>query len=386
MKKAAVVLIMVGLFTGLLVTGCWAFDDPVLEMAVQLELARIRAGSDLSRITTLDLSYLGITSLAGLEQLVNLESLDVRGNPIRDLTPIQNLTKLTSLNLRETAVADLSPIRDLTGLRYLNLHSTPVTDLSVIASLVKLETLILRNVQVGDQIGLLRGLTQLRRLNIRNTGVSDLTVLGELMAQGALQDMRQFGVEAEVDIRDNPLQADPRHDDYAAIRPYWNQIAVREPYNLPTIKEQVVYINEVMASNGGVLRDRQGDRPDWIELYNPNSHAVDLSGYFLSDNESEIFKWQFPQGTMIEAKGFLVVYASGKDTEAQGELHTNFSINAAGEPIILSDPNGLTVDLLPAVPMARDVAYGRLPDGNWELWYLPLPTPGSRNSSFGSYR
>ena len=112
MKKAAVVLIMVGLFTGLLVTGCWAFDDPVLEMAVQLELARIRAGSDLSRITTLDLSYLGITSLAGLEQLVNLESLDVRGNPIRDLTPIQNLTKLTSLNLRETAVADLSPIRN----------------------------------------------------------------------------------------------------------------------------------------------------------------------------------------------------------------------------------------------------------------------------------
>ncbi|MGB4141643.1 MAG: hypothetical protein WBK98_10115, partial [Limnochordia bacterium] len=86
------------------------------------------------------------------------------------------------------------------------------------------------------------------------------------------------------------------------------------------------------------------------------------------------------------AKGYFIVFASGKDTSTLDELHTNFSINAAGEPIILSDPSGEMVDFLPAVPIARDVAYGRLPDGNWELWYLPLPTPGSRNNSFGSYR
>lgn len=49
---------------------------------------------------------------------------------------------------------------------------------------------------------------------------------------------------------------------------------------MPSIKEQIVYINEIMSSNGGVLRDRQGDSSDWIELYNANSYAVDLSGYF----------------------------------------------------------------------------------------------------------
>ncbi|HOB08044.1 MAG: leucine-rich repeat domain-containing protein [Limnochordia bacterium] len=386
MKKTAVMIIALLLAAACFCGVCLAFADPVLEMAVKLELARIRAGEDLSRITSLDLSYLGVTSLSGLEQLTNLESLDLRGNPVRDLTPLEGLTKLQSLNLRETAVADLNPIRNLTGLRYLNLHSTPVTDISVLANFVNLETLIMRNVPVGDQITVLRGLTQLRRLNIRNTGVTDLTVLGELMEQGALQDVPQLRIEAEVDIRDNPLYADPHRDDYAGVRPYWDRVSIREPYNLPTVRERLVYINEVMSSNGGVLRDRQGDSPDWIEIYNPHSHPVDLSGYYLSDNESEPMKWQFPQGTVIEAKGYFLVFASGKDTSTLDELHTNFSINAAGEPIILSDPSGEMVDFLPAVPIARDVAYGRLPDGNWELWYLPLPTPGSRNNSFGSYR
>ncbi|HKM16770.1 MAG: hypothetical protein GX228_03165 [Firmicutes bacterium] len=389
MKKAAVVLIVLCLFAGgSYFSGgvCLAFDDPVLELAVQLEMARIGAGDDLLRITSLNLGNLGISSLAGIEQLKNLESLDLRGNPIKDLTPVQGLTKLVSLNLRETAVTDLSPIKNLTGLRYLNLHSTPAADISVITGLVNLETLIMRNVKVGDQINAFRGLVRLRRLNIRNTGVTDLTVLGELMEQGALQDLQQLGIEAEVDLRDNPLHADPRRDDYATVRPYWDRIAVREPYNLPSIKEQIVYINEIMSSNGGVLRDRQGDSSDWIELYNANSYAVDLSGYFLSDDESETRKWQFPHGTVIEAKGYLVVFASGKDTAGNGEIHTNFSINAMGEPIILADPAGEMVDFLPAVEIARNVAYGRLPDGSWELWYLPLPTPGNRNSSYGSYR
>lgn len=387
MRSAAIIVIGLCLFASGVFSGiCLAFEDPVLDLAVQLELARIKAGNDLSQITSLDLGFLGISSLLGIEQLKNLESLDLRGNPIRDLTPIQGLTKLTSLNLRETAVADLSPIKNLTGLRYLNLHSTPVTDISVIANFANLETLIMRNVPVGSQIELVKGLSKLRRLNIRNTGVTDLTVLGALMEQGALQDVQQLGIQAEVDLRDNPLQADPRHDDYASIRPYWNRISIREPYDLPSIKEQVVYINEIMSSNGGVLRDRQGDSPDWIELYNPNSHAVDLSGYFLSDDQSQISKWQFPQGTVVEAKGYLVIFASGKDMAAHGELHTNFSINALGEPIILADPAREMVDFLPAVEIARDVAYGRLPDGSWELWYLPLPTPGNRNSSFGSYQ
>ncbi|MFB5067549.1 MAG: lamin tail domain-containing protein [Candidatus Wallacebacter cryptica] len=377
---AALIMVLV------LGTAGLAFTDPLLELAVKLELARINAGDDLKQITTLDLRELGVSSLAGIEQLNNLESLDLRGNPIRDLTPIQSLTKLKSLNLRETLVTDLSSLKNLTNLQYLNLHSTPAVDLSVIANLKNLETLIMRNVMVGDQIEVIAGLTNLRRLNIRNTGVSDLTVIGSLMEQGALQNLKGLGIDAEVDIRDNPLFADPRSDDYAPVRPYWQNIAVREPLSLPEITAQLVYINEVMSSNGGVIRDRYGDSPDWIELYNPHERDVDLSGFYLSDSDNQVDKWRIPDGTVIKAGTYLLIFASSKDTVINGELHTNFNISAAGEPIILSDAELRLVDFLPAVEIPRNISFGRVPDGGMDMRFMTIPTPGVENTERGSYQ
>jgi len=72
-------------------------------------------------------------------------------------------------------------------------------------------------------------------------------------------------------------------------------------------------INEVMASNGSTIADEDGDYEDWIELYNAGETAVDLSGWGLSDNEGNPFKWVFPEGAAIRAESYLLVWASGKD-------------------------------------------------------------------------
>ncbi len=80
-----------------------------------------------------------------------------------------------------------------------------------------------------------------------------------------------------------------------------------------------VRVNEVMASNGVTLADEDGDFEDWIELYNEGQEAVDLTGWGLSDNASNAFKWTFPEGTVIGAGEYLLVWASGKDREPSGE-------------------------------------------------------------------
>ena len=189
-----------------------------------------------------------------------------------------------------------------------------------------------------------------------------------------------------VDIRDNPLFADPRSDDYAPVRPYWQNIAVREPLSLPEITAQLVYINEVMSSNGGVIRDRYGDSPDWIELYNPHERDVDLSGFYLSDSDNQVDKWRIPDGTVIKAGTYLLIFASSKDTVINGELHTNFNISAAGEPIILSDAELRLVDFLPAVEIPRNISFGRVPDGGMDMRFMTIPTPGVENTERGSYQ
>src|SRR5687768_14535541 len=76
-----------------------------------------------------------------------------------------------------------------------------------------------------------------------------------------------------------------------------------------------VLITEFMASNNGGLRDGDGDSSDWIELFNAGDSAVDLGGYFLTEEADELSKWPFPAGTIVGPGNTLLVFASDKGSE-----------------------------------------------------------------------
>lgn len=145
-----------------------------------------------------------------------------------------------------------------------------------------------------------------------------------------------------------------------------------------------IYINEVMASNGSAHKDGDGDYEDWIELYNPGAMPIDLSGYYLSDDYSDPLRWKFPSRSIIAARGYMVVWASGKDKiDIEGGIHTNFSISREGEPIILTSPDqSLVVDYFEPIYIPRDVSYGRKPDGsdNWVFFDKNNISPGRTNN------
>lgn len=75
---------------------------------------------------------------------------------------------------------------------------------------------------------------------------------------------------------------------------------------------QTIRINEVMSSNSGALTDIDGDNPDWIELFNAGSSAINLNGFGLSDKKAQPFQWIFPN-FQVNPGEYLLVYASGKD-------------------------------------------------------------------------
>jgi autotransporter-associated beta strand protein len=81
-----------------------------------------------------------------------------------------------------------------------------------------------------------------------------------------------------------------------------------------------VVINEFVASNGSTASDEDDAFVDWIELYNGGTDPVDLSGWGLSDEPTERFKWQFPAGATIQAGEHLLVWASGKDRIAGEDM------------------------------------------------------------------
>jgi hypothetical protein len=119
-------------------------------------------------------------------------------------------------------------------------------------------------------------------------------------------------------------------------------------------------ISEFMASNQNGLTDENGSRPDWIEIQNPGTTPVDMSGWALTDSAANPQKWLFP-AVSIPANGYLVVFASGNDRRVPGQnLHTNFSLSAAGEYLALVRPDGTAATAFaPAYsPQFPNVSYG----------------------------
>jgi len=137
-------------------------------------------------------------------------------------------------------------------------------------------------------------------------------------------------------------------------------------------------ITEIMASNSSTISDEDGDQSDWIEIYNPSGSAVNLSGWYLTDDASNLTKWTFPSVT-VNPGAYLVVFASGKDRTTV-ELHTNFKLSAGGEFLGLVESDGTTIasGYAPAFPAQyTDISYGEGSSGG--LRYFDIPTPGAAN-------
>ena len=139
-----------------------------------------------------------------------------------------------------------------------------------------------------------------------------------------------------------------------------------------------VVINELMASNNKCTQDPQGQYNDWIELYNYGSNPINIGGIYLTDDLSVPTKWQFPSPTVIQAGGYLLIWADEDTTDAG--LHTNFKLNADGEEIGLFDSDGTTlIDSITFPAQTTDISYGRYPDGEDQWRYFDLPSPGQEN-------
>ncbi len=118
-------------------------------------------------------------------------------------------------------------------------------------------------------------------------------------------------------------------------------------------------ISEILADNESGLRDEDGEREDWLELYNPDSTPYDLGGHFLTDNPDNPTKWRIPDNTVLPPGGFLVIFASGKDRAITGEqLHTSFGLDNSGEYLALVFSDGISIldNYTPTYPAQFDDA------------------------------
>ena len=140
-----------------------------------------------------------------------------------------------------------------------------------------------------------------------------------------------------------------------------------------------VVLTEFLASNNSRLADVDGEFSDWIEVQNTSASAVNLKDWSLTDDPALPSKWRFP-ATNLNAGGYLVVFASGKNrTNAGVQLHTSFSLSAAGEYLALFPPDNLlpATEFAPEFPAQKpDISFGTRAG---QRYFFPVPTPGAVN-------
>ncbi|MBK9761560.1 MAG: lamin tail domain-containing protein [Flavobacteriales bacterium] len=143
-----------------------------------------------------------------------------------------------------------------------------------------------------------------------------------------------------------------------------------------------VVLNEVCVSNLNGLTvtnpiDGSAEQEDWVELFNTTGAAVNIAGWYLSDDPVLPNKWAFPAGASVPANGRLVVLCSAWNGFFGGYYSTNFKLNqTSADQVILSDGSATPVDSYQLnLRTMVDQSRGRVPDGSGSWSLIATPTP-----------
>lgn len=127
-------------------------------------------------------------------------------------------------------------------------------------------------------------------------------------------------------------------------------------------------INEILPNPASPQTDADDE---FIELYNPNDSAFDLSGFKLAFGSTNPRKYTFPESTVLQPKEFRA-FTSGE---------TSISLSNTEAQIWLLDPNEKVIGQSDPYVKAKEGQAWALDSGKW-VW-TATPTPSEMNTISG---
>ena len=129
---------------------------------------------------------------------------------------------------------------------------------------------------------------------------------------------------------------------------------------------------------------------DWIELLNTSDAVVDIGGWFLSDDPSDLTKYQIASGTVIAPGDYMVFTQSANFGNASDPgTNTVFGFSELGDEAIITSfdpatggPGGYREEVDYAAA-EKEITFGRLVNsaGYVDFVSLMAETPGTANGA-----
>jgi hypothetical protein len=123
--------------------------------------------------------------------------------------------------------------------------------------------------------------------------------------------------------------------------------------SVPSLAMFPVRLSEAVANNTVGATNELGQYQDWVELYNQSSQIYSLAGCYLSDDASNLTKWQFPSDAIVYPLGstakFPIIWCDENSYNYNGDslapqFHANFRLQDSASTIYLSDTAGIVRD------------------------------------------
>ena len=127
-----------------------------------------------------------------------------------------------------------------------------------------------------------------------------------------------------------------------------------------------ISFNEYLANNVSNVKNSEGKYYSMIELYNNGEKDVNLDGFFLTDDEANLNKYEF-KDTVIKAKGYLVVYLSGLNKKIGDEIHSSIKLENKDTTLVLTNANRVVLDKIKTEELSTNIVYGKYKN-DWHMY------------------
>ena len=145
----------------------------------------------------------------------------------------------------------------------------------------------------------------------------------------------------------------------------------------PIVTGTSFVINEIMASNVDEYISPAYNFDGWVEFFNPTNNSISLTGLYLSDDATDLMKWQIPSSVgVLPAKGFKVIWFDSNNIATQ---NAPFKLDVDGGMLYVSDKSGNEMMNFKYPEGKERVSYARIIDGSDTWKYTSTPTPGETN-------
>jgi hypothetical protein len=150
-----------------------------------------------------------------------------------------------------------------------------------------------------------------------------------------------------------------------------------------------LWLNELQADNLTGITNSAGQRVPWLELYNPTTNTISLSGLYLANSYANLTAWVFPAGAALNPGQFKVIFADGQaNLSTLNELHTSFVLPGGAGSLALSrlyNGQPQVLDYVNYTNLTPNYSYGSWPDGqSFVRQEFFFPTPGGTNNAVGN--